>query len=97
MGPGPAGRRGIALAAACLLAALLVTACTFQDAICGSDEYPVLQVGGTGRQCVAGDAEPPAGWTRFPADQEPKHVDDEWDVYWRTHTIDRSGNVVESR
>lgn len=85
----------VTLAAASLPAALLV-GCTFQDAICGSDDYPVLQIGSTGRQCVAKDAEPPAGWTRYPEGKVPKHVDDEWDVYWRTHTIDQSGNIVES-
>jgi hypothetical protein len=90
-------RRGIGLATACLPAALLICGCTFQDATCGSDEYPVLQVGSTGRQCVAKGEEPPVGWTRFPAGQVPEHVDDEWDVYWRTHTIDQNGDVVQSR
>ncbi|MGN9908864.1 SCO0607 family lipoprotein [Phytohabitans sp. LJ34] len=87
----------VALAAASLPAALLVGGCTFQDAICGSGDYPVQQVGSTGRQCVPEDEEPPAGWTRYPEGKEPRHVDDEWDVYWRTHTIDQSGNIIQSQ
>lgn len=94
MGPGAGRRRVTMFAIAGLLAAPLVGGCTFRDAICGSDDYPVLQVDGTGRQCVPKGDEPPAGFTRFPAGKEPKHVDDEWDVYWRTHKLDQSGNVV---
>ncbi len=90
-------RRTAALAAVSLLAGGLAGGCAFRDAICGSGHYPVHQIGGTGRQCVAKGEEPPAGWTRYPAGQEPKHVDDEWDVYWRTHTIDQDGEVVPSR
>lgn len=87
-------RRGVtALVTAALPAALLVAGCG-ADAICGSRDYPVLQVGGTGRQCVAKGAEPPAGWTRYPAGKEPEHVDDEWDVYWRTHTVDKTGVII---
>jgi len=67
-----------------------------KDAICGSDDYPVLQVGGSGRQCVPADQEPPAGFARFPEGQVPKHVDDEWDVYWRTHTVDSSGKTISA-
>ncbi|GIF19993.1 hypothetical protein BJ973_002102 [Actinoplanes tereljensis] len=79
-----------ALVAAC--AAAVLAGCGF-DAICGGDDYPVLQVGGTGRQCVPKSDEPPAGFARFPADKEPKHVDDEWDVYWRAHTLNESGTI----
>jgi hypothetical protein len=79
-----------------VVAALALGGCTFRDAICGSDAYPVLQVGGTGRQCVSKGEEPPAGWARYPAGKEPKHVDDDWDVYWRTHTLDPEGNVVDA-
>ena len=75
-------------------AVLLLAGCV-PDAICGSDDYPVLQVGGTGRQCLPEGQEPPAGWARYPPGQEPKHVDDKWDVYWRTHTLDTAGRVVE--
>jgi hypothetical protein len=89
--------RRVAVGIAGLPAVLLLAACGFQEAICRSGEYPVMQVGGTGRQCVADGEEPPAGFRRYPAGQEPKHVDDKWDVYWRTHTIDQNGNVVQSR
>lgn len=77
-------------------AALLLGGCG-PDAICGSGDYPVLQTGGTGRQCIPQGQEPPSGWARYPAGQEPKHVDDEWDVYWRTHTLDPGGKVIEAR
>jgi hypothetical protein len=90
-------RRAFALPTAGLFVAALVVACGFQDAICGSGEYPVQQIDNTGRQCVAKGEEPPAGWTRYPAGQEPKRVDDEWDVYWRTHTINQHGEVIEAR
>ena len=90
-------RRLAATLTAAGLPAALMFGCVFQEAICRSGEYPVLQVGGTGRQCVGKGDEPPAGFARYPADKEPKHVDDEWDVYWRTHTLDENGNVTESR
>ena len=67
------------------------------DAICGGGEYPVQQVGGTGRQCVADEQDPPAGFARYPAGKEPKHVDDKWDVYWRTHAVDGKGNIVDKQ
>ena len=79
-----------------IAAALLLSGCT-PDAICRSAEYPAQQIGGTGRQCVPQGQDPPAGWVRYPAGQEPKHVDDEWDVYWRTHALDRGGKVIEVR
>ena len=85
---------GVLFAAAA--SGLLLSGCA-QDAICRSGEYPVLQTGGTGRQCVPKDQDPPSGWARFPAGQEPKRVDDEWDVYWRTHSLDEGGKVVEVR
>jgi len=87
-------RRHVAIAAAAACAAVLLGGCT-QDAICGSGDYPALQVGGTGRQCVSKGQDPPAGWARYPAGQVPEHVDDTWDVYWRTHTLDESGTTVE--
>lgn len=77
-----------------LLGAALGMAGCAPDAICRDGEYPVVQVGGTGRTCVADDEEPPAGFTRFPAGQEPGQVDDDWDRYWRTHTVDANGQVV---
>ncbi|MBM2615875.1 hypothetical protein JIG36_09935 [Actinoplanes sp. LDG1-06] len=88
-------RRPVALALAATSVAMLLAGC-IQDAICGSDDYPVLQTGGTGRQCVPSDQDPPAGFSRFPEGQEPKHVDDEWDVYWRTHTVDQSGKTISA-
>ena len=72
--------------------AALLTGCG-PDAICGSDDYPAMQVSGTGRQCVAKGQDPPTGFVRYPAGKEPKHVDDEWDVYWRNHTIDEKGQI----
>lgn len=73
--------------------ALLLGGCT-QDAVCGSGDYPVLRVGGTGRQCLPKGQAPAAGWARFPSGQVPAHVDDKWDVFWRTHTVDASGRTV---
>jgi len=80
----------VGLVAAC--AAAVLTGCG-ADAICGGGDYPVLQVGGTGRQCVPKSDDPPAGFARYPVGKEPKHVDDEWDVYWRTHTLDKNGAI----
>ncbi|MBL7255708.1 SCO0607 family lipoprotein [Paractinoplanes lichenicola] len=88
-------RRPAVLAVVASTAALLLGGC-MKDAICGSDDYPVLQTGGSGRQCVPKDQEPPSGFTRFPEGQVPEHVDDEWDVYWRNHTIDSSGQTITS-
>jgi hypothetical protein len=88
-------RRHFASTVTAAVAGLLLGGCG-QDAICGSEDYPVLQTGGTGRQCVPKGQEPPAGFARYPGGQEPKHVDDEWDVYWRTHTLDGAGKPVET-
>ncbi len=74
---------------------LLVTGCSTQDAICGGDEYPVLNVGSAGRACVDKKQEPPQGYVRFPQGKVPEHVGDKWDKYWRTHTVDRSGTITE--
>jgi hypothetical protein len=71
----------------------LVGGCS--DAICGSDEYPVLQINGPGSACQEKDAEPGSGYARYPAGKVPKDVDDEWDVYWRTHTLDDAGAIIE--
>ena len=78
------------------VAATLLGGCA-PDAVCRSAEYPVQQTGGTGRQCVARGQQPPPGWARYPAGREPRHVDDEWDVYWRTHAVDTDGTVIEIR
>ena len=51
-------------------------------------------VGGTGRQCVPDKQDPPTGFARYPSGKTPKHVDDQWDVYWRTHALDEHGNIV---
>ena len=75
-----------------VLAGLLSAGCTIRDAICRSEEYPVAAVDSTtGRACVADGEEPPTGFVRFPEGKVPKHVDDEWDVYWRDHKLDERG------
>ena len=76
------------------LVATLLAGCG-QDAICGGGHYPVQAIGATGRQCVADAQDPPAGFARYPAGKLPRHVDDKWDVYWRTHAVDQSGKVVD--
>ena len=77
-----------------LLALLSLSGCG-NDAICGSDDYPVKLVGSTtGRACVAKGEQPPAGYVRYPAGQEPRHVGDKWDVYWDDKRLDESGRVV---
>jgi hypothetical protein len=65
------------------------------DAICGGGEYPAQQINGTGRQCVPTGQTPPSGFARYPAGKEPRHVDDKWDVYWRDHTVDPAGRIVD--
>lgn len=73
----------------------LAAACSWRESICRSGEYPVAAVDSTtGRACVADGEEPPAGYVRFPSGKEPKHVDDEWDLYWRSHKLDERGNEV---
>ncbi|MGW1375682.1 SCO0607 family lipoprotein [Streptomyces sp. NPDC002446] len=77
-------------------AAMTLTACSLPpDAICMSDEYPVMPVGGTGGSCVPKDEEPPAGHVRYPEGKVPEHVDDKWDIYWDTHTIDKNGKIIK--
>jgi hypothetical protein len=90
----PRRRTAAGLAGAVLTASGFLAAGCGPDAICASGEYPVIQVGGTGRTCVADGQPPPSGFARFPAGQEPRHVDDKWDTYWRTHTVNPSGAVV---
>ena len=86
------------LTGAVLTAALgltLLTAGCVEDAICGSDDYPVKAVGNTtGQDCVPEGEEPPAGYVRYPAGKVPKHVGDKWDEYWSTVVVDERGNVV---
>ncbi|MFF0744879.1 SCO0607 family lipoprotein [Streptomyces sp. NPDC004111] len=80
-------------AAALVLAA---TGCSMQDAICGGGEYPVLNIGSTGSACVKDGEDPPQGYTRYPEGKVPQHVDDEWAVYWQTHTVDKNGKIVDA-
>jgi len=73
---------------------LLTTGC-LEDAICGSDDYPVKAVGNTtGQDCVPAGQEPPAGYVRYPEGKEPKRVGDKWDEYWSTVVVDERGNIV---
>ncbi len=92
--PRSLGRPALALAAA----TLFLTGCSFEirDNICSSGHYPVLTVGGTGSDCVPDDEEPPSGYVRYPEGKVPEKVDDEWDVYWRTHTLDKDGNIIDA-
>lgn len=100
--PATASRRGrVRAAAAAALAgaaaAMALTGCSFayEEDICSSGEYPVLTVGGTGSACVPDDEQPPKGYTRYPEGKVPKQVDDKWDVYWNTHTLDKDGKVID--
>jgi hypothetical protein len=77
-----------------MMAGLLLGGCG-NDAICGGGEYPVQSINGTGRQCVSNKQDPPSGFARYPDGKEPRHVDDQWDVYWRSHALDGKGNIVE--
>ncbi|MFE5898479.1 SCO0607 family lipoprotein [Streptomyces sp. NPDC056488] len=102
-GKAPSLRRRIRVFAATALtgaaAVLTLTGCSglsFQDAVCGGGEYPVLAVGGTGSACVKDGEKVPEGYTRYPGGKVPRKVDDEWDVYWRTHTVDKDGNIVDA-
>ena len=89
-------RGAVATAATAVTAIMLATGCSFQDRICGSDQYPVKAVGTTtGRTCVPNGQEPPAGYVRYPDGKVPEHVDDEWDKYWRTVVVDEHGNIVK--
>ncbi|MFG2719297.1 SCO0607 family lipoprotein [Streptomyces sp. NPDC048416] len=74
--------------------ALAVPGCSSQDAICGGGEYPVVTVGSTGRACVDADQGPPKGYVRYPKGKVPQHVDDTWDRYWRSHTVDGNGKIT---
>jgi hypothetical protein len=80
------------------VAALALTGCAglaYEENICADGEYPVLAVGSTGSACVADGEEPPQGMARYPEGKVPEKVDDQWDTYWRTHTLDRDGDIVE--
>ncbi|MDP9815272.1 SCO0607 family lipoprotein [Spirilliplanes yamanashiensis] len=87
--------RWAAAAAVVTAATGAVAGCLGPDAICRSGEYPVKAVGNTtGAACVPDGEEPPAGYVRYPAGKEPRHVDDKWDRYWRTVVVDGNGAVV---
>ncbi len=88
----PASVAGLALAALATWA--LTTGCSLKDSVCRGGEYPVMTVGATGSACVPKDEQPPKGYVRYPEGKVPEHVDDEWDVYWRTHTIDKNGEIA---
>jgi hypothetical protein len=82
----------ILLAMACTLA--LLTGCG-EEAVCGGGEYPVKAVGtATGRACAPRGEDPPTGYVRYPAGQEPKHLGDKWDKYWETKVVDSTGKIV---
>ncbi|MET9256384.1 hypothetical protein [Streptomyces sp. NPDC003717] len=93
--PSPAHRPPWALALAGAVAAALLSGCSIEEASCSDGEYPVLSVGGTGSACVPDGEQPPKGYTRYPEGKVPRHVDDKWDVYWRTHTVDEHGQIIE--
>jgi hypothetical protein len=84
----------MAAMAAALGVTLLSAGCA-EDAICGSDDYPVKAVGSkTGQDCVPEGQEPPAGYVRYPEGKVPERVGDKWDEYWSTVVVDEKGAVV---
>ncbi|MFI6642059.1 SCO0607 family lipoprotein [Streptomyces sp. NPDC050504] len=91
--------RPAALLAIALFGAAALTGCSgleFKDAVCGNDAYPVLAVNSTGSDCTPKGEEPAPGYARYPEGKVPKEVDDEWDVYWRSHTLDEKGNIIDA-
>ncbi|MFE9253230.1 SCO0607 family lipoprotein [Streptomyces sp. NPDC007088] len=88
-------RPSVAMALAGVTAVLSLTGCAYEEAICSGGEYPVMTVGATGSACVADEQEPPKGYVRYPKGKVPRKVDDQWDVYWRDHTLDRHGSIIE--
>ncbi len=97
--PRPGKARLIAAALANVAAVVALTGCAgveYREDICSSAEYPVLSVGGTGSACVSDEQEPPAGFVRYPEGKVPRQVDDKWDVYWNTHTLDKDGNIIDA-
>ncbi|MFE5730065.1 SCO0607 family lipoprotein [Streptomyces sp. NPDC056528] len=92
-------RASAATALAGAVAALTLTGCSglsFRDDICSKGEYPVMTVGATGSACVKDGEKVPEGYTRHPEGKVPQKVDDEWDVYWRTHTVDKEGDIIDA-
>ncbi|MEU0133098.1 hypothetical protein ABZ172_03510 [Streptomyces sp. NPDC006296] len=95
----PAGARLVAAAFTGAVALVALTGCAgmeYREAICSGGEYPVLSVGGTGSACVPDKEQPPAGFARYPEGKVPQQVDDKWDVYWNTHTVDEDGNTIDA-
>ncbi|WP_117670014.1 SCO0607 family lipoprotein [Micromonospora sp. MW-13] len=87
----------IVLAAVGLSGLMMTSGCSYVEDICGDGEYPVIAVGGQGGSaCVPDGQEPTAPYVRYPQGKVPKHVDDEWDIYWRSHGIDDRGNIIET-
>lgn len=96
----PRPRTGPSLAAVLVsgAAVAVLTGCSgfeYRENICSSGQYPVLAIGVSGSDCVPDKEEPPAGYARYPHGKVPQHVDDKWDVYWRTHTLDKDGKITE--
>ncbi|MEU8523582.1 hypothetical protein [Streptomyces sp. NBC_01216] len=94
----PGRSRVVAAALVSVAAVASLTGCagfSYQDDICSSGEYPVMSVGGTGSACVSDGTEPPAGYVRYPEGKVPQQVDDTWDTYWNTHTLDKDGNIID--
>lgn len=92
--------RRVRVVAAVLMSATAVgmlTGCAgfeYKEDICSHGEYPALAVGGTGRACFSDKEELSAGYARYPAGKVPKQVDDKWDLYWNTHTLDKDGKII---
>ncbi|MGW0771392.1 SCO0607 family lipoprotein [Streptomyces sp. NPDC002676] len=95
----PGRFRDAAAALASAAAVVALAGCAgveYEEDICSSGEYPVMSVGGTGSACVSDKQEPPAGFVRYPEGKVPQRVDDKWDVYWNTHTVDKDGNIIDA-
>ncbi|MGW2426097.1 SCO0607 family lipoprotein [Streptomyces sp. NPDC001709] len=91
--------RVVAAVAVSVSAALGLGACSgleYREDVCSSGEYPVMAVGSTGSACVAEGKKPPKGFVRYPQGKVPKQVDDKWDRYWNTHTLDTEGNIIDA-
>ncbi|MGW0999700.1 SCO0607 family lipoprotein [Streptomyces sp. NPDC002520] len=94
----PGRFRAVGAALAGTAAVVALTGCSalkYQEDVCSRGKYPVMQVNGPGGDCVANGDEPPAGYARYPEGKVPQQVDDKWDVYWSTRTLDKDGNVID--
>ncbi|MYU24676.1 hypothetical protein [Streptomyces sp. SID8352] len=95
----PRRTRLLTAALVCAAGAVTVTGCAgleYREASCAGGEYPVVALGGTGSACVPDGEAPPDGFRAYPRGKVPKYVDDEWDVYWRTHVVDRDGTISDA-